>query len=222
MASLPAVISKTVEQLAGLKISIVSPETELKAREYLASVRKAVKELKASVADLKKPFKKEIDEIDALSKPLLNKLQERDEETERAILSYLRQVREATERANAKALEKFEKKVEKAEEKSLANGKPMPLIIPPALASAPVKTVAVGGATQTVVTRKAWGVRIAGSEVADPSTLTSKLSEEFKTGIPSEYFILDCARIGKIIRGGGLIPGIEVYEEESLSQRSLR
>ena len=221
MANLPSAISQTIEKLAGLTIAIVSPETEVKAREYLASVRKAVKDLKSSVVELKKPFKQEIDEIDKLSKPLLEKLQQRDQETEQAILVYLRKVREETEKANQKALEKYEKKVATVEAKAIANNKPIPLVLPPAMASAPAKTVEIEGAKQTVVKRKAWRMRIAGSEVADPSVVTAKLSDEFKTGIPLEYFILDTARIGKVVRAGGTIPGIEVYEEESLSQRCV-
>lgn len=221
MTSLPATILSGIQKLVGMTVSVVSPETELQAREYLASIRKELKAFKAAVVEVKKPFKKEIDDIDTASKPWLAKLQEKDEETERAILAYLRKVREETEKANAKALEKFEKKVDKAAAKSIETGTPMPLVIPPSLASAPAKTVTLEGARQTVVKRKAWRLRIAGSEVADPSTVTAKLSEEFKTGIPSDYFILDTVRIGKVVRAGGTIPGIEVYEEESLSQRAI-
>lgn len=221
MTSLPATILSGIQKLVGMTISVVSPETELQAREYLASVRKELKAFKASVVEIKKPYKKEIDDIDTASKPWIEQLQKKDEETERAILAYLRKVREETEKANAKALEKFEKKADKAAAKAIETGATMPLIIPPALASAPAKTVAIEGAKQTVVKRKAWRLRIAGSEVADPSTVTAKLSEEFKTGLPLEYFILDTARIGKVIRAGGTIPGIEVFEEESLSQRAI-
>ena len=221
MAALPALIIGTVQKLVGMKVSVVSPETELQAREYLASIRKELKAFKASVVEVKKPFKKEIDEIDTASKPWIEKLQQKDQETEQAILAYLRKVREETEKQNQKALEKYEKKVATVEAKAIANNKPMPIIIPPALASAPAKTVEIEGAKQTVVKRKAWRMRLAGSEVADPSAVTAKVSEEFQTGIPLEYFTLDTARIGKVIRAGGTIPGIEVYEEESLSQRAV-
>lgn len=221
MATLPALIIGSVQKLIGMKVSVVSPETELQAREYLASVRKELKAFKASVVEIKKPFKKEIDEIDAASKPWIEKLTQKDQETEQAILAYVRKVREETEKQNQKALEKYEKKVSTVEAKAIANNKPMPIVMPPALASAPAKTVELEGAKQTIVKRKAWRVRIAGSEVADPSTMTAKLSDEFKTGIPLEYFVLDTVRIGKVVRAGGSIPGIEVYEEESLSQRAV-
>jgi hypothetical protein len=221
MATLPALILGSVQKLIGMKVAVVSPETELQAREYLASIRKELKAFKTSVVEVKKPFKKEIDEIDAASKPWIEKLQQKDQETEQAILAYLRKVREETEKQNQKALEKYEKKVATVEAKAIANNKPMPIIIPPALASAPAKTVEIEGAKQTVVKRKAWRMRLAGSEVADPSAVTAKVSEEFQTGIPLEYFTLDTARIGKVVRAGGTIPGIEVYEEESLSQRAI-
>ena len=222
MALLPAIIVQGVEKLTGLQISIVSPETEIKAREYLASVRKAVKDLKVSVVELKKPFKKEIDDIDALRKPLLMKLKSRDEETERAILAYLRKVREETEKANQKALEKFEKKADAAAVKAIETGKPMPLIIPPAMRTAPPKTVELEGAKQTVVKRKAWRLspRAANAKLL-PETMTALDNQVFECCIPPEYFILDTVRIGKVVRAGGSIPGIEMYEEESLSQRAI-
>lgn len=222
MATLPALIIGTVQKLVGMKVSVVSPETELQAREYLASIRKELKAFKASVVEVKKPFKKEIDEIDAASKPWIEKLQQKDQETEQAILTYLRKVREETERQNQKALEKYEKKVANVEAKAIANNKPMPIIIPPALASAPAKTVEIEGAKQTVVKRKAW--RLSNRAVnakLQPETMTALDNQVFECCIPMDFFCLDTVKIGKVIRAGGTIPGIEVYEEESLSQRAV-
>lgn len=222
MATLPALIIGTVQKLVGMKVSVVSPETELQAREYLASIRKELKAFKASVVEVKKPFKKEIDEIDAASKPWIEKLQQKDQETEQAILAYLRKVREETEKQNQKALERYEKKVATVEAKAIANNKPMPIIIPPALASAPVKTVEIEGAKQTVVKRKAWRLsNRAMNAKLQPETMTALDNQVFECCIPLEYFTLDTARIGKVVRAGGTIPGIEVYEEESLSQRAI-
>lgn len=220
MATLPSLIIGSVQKLIGMTVSVVSPETELQAREYLASVRKELKAFKASVVEIKKPFKKEIDEIDAASKPWIEKLQQKDQETEQAILAYLRKVREETEKQNQKALEKYEKKVATVEAKAIANNKPMPIVMPPALASAPAKTVEIEGAKQTVVKRKAWRIIIGGQVLQNPDQLTYKTAEGV-LGIPKEYFTLNTTAIGKIVRAGGSIPGIEVYEEESLSQRAV-
>lgn len=220
MASLPATLLGTVQKLMGMKISIVSPETELSAREYLANIRKELKAFKASVIEVKKPFKKEIDEIDAAAKPWIEKLTQKDQETEQAILAYVKKVREETEKRNQKELEKFEKKVEKAEQKAVEQGKPMPLILPPSMAQAPAKSVTLDGAKQTIVKHKKW--RIPGNRFQqDPSLLNASVAREIGLPIPLQYFTLDTAMIGKIVRAGGSIPGIEVYEEESLAQRSI-
>lgn len=226
MATLPALIIGTVQKLVGMKVSVVSPETELQAREYLASIRKELKAFKASVVEVKKPFKKEIDEIDEASKPWIEKLQQKDQETEQAILTYLRKVREETERQNQKALEKYEKKVANVEAKAIANNKPMPIIIPPALASAPAKTVEIEGAKQTVVKHKKWRLETVldadGATIyVEPDSLTYRDAQVYNWQIPAEYFVLDTARIGKVIRAGGQVPGIIMYEEESLSQRAV-
>lgn len=216
---LPVAITSQVDKLTSLTVKIVSPESLTQAQKYLTDVRGAFKSLKAAVSALKKPHQDEIKAIDGAAKPLLDKLQARDEETERAILAYNRLVQEEIAKANQKALEKFEKKAATAEAKAIAQGKPMPLIIPPALASAPAKTVDVDGAKQTIIKRKAWRLRLAGSEVADASVVTAQVSQEFQTGIPLEFFVLDTTRIGKIVRAGGTVPGIEVYEEESIAVR---
>ena len=226
MATLPALIIGTVQKLVGMKVSVVSPETELQAREYLASIRKELKAFKASVVEVKRPFKKEIDEIDAASKPWIEKLQQKDQETEQAILAYLRKVREETEKQNQKALEKYEKKVATVEAKAIANNKPMPIVMPPALASAPAKTVEIEGAKQTVVKYKKWRLESVQDAdgvpyTPDPEKLTARDAQLNQYQIPLEYFILDTARIGKVIRAGGQIPGIVMYEEESLSQRAV-
>lgn len=220
MATLPSLLISSVQKLVGMKISIVSPETELQAREYLASIRKELKAFKASVVEVKKPFKKEIDEIDAASKPWIEKLTQKDQETEQAILAYVRKVREETEKRNQKELEKYEKKVATQEAKAIANGKPMPIVIPPSLASAPAKTVELEGAKQTIVKHKKW--RVPGNQFQqDPSLLNAAVAQSLGMSIPLQYFTLDTATIGKVVRAGGTIPGIEVYEEESLSQRAV-
>lgn len=218
---LPSAIITNIDALSQLTIKIVSPDTLAQAQSYLSDVRGACKSLKAAVMAIKKPHQDEIKSIDAAAKPLLDKLQTRDNETEHAILAYNRLVKEKIAKLNQRALEKFEDKVEAAEAKAVAQGKPMPLIIPPALASAPAKTVTVdGGGTQTIMKRKAWRIRMAGAEVADPSTVTAQTSQNFGMNIPLEFFVLDTARIGKIVRAGGTVPGIEVYETESISVRS--
>lgn len=209
-----------IEKLKALVISIVSPESEAEARGHLTDVRLASKRLVADIKALKQPYQDGIKAIDDASKPWKDILAERDQSLETAILAYQRKVRLATEEANRKALERYEAKVERVEAKAIEQGKPIPLILPPAMIVSPQKSVQTDGAKQTVVKRKAWRVRLAGSEVCSPEALTAQSSEGFKTGIPLDYFILDTARIGKVIRAGGSISGIEVFDEESISIRA--
>ena len=220
MQKLPALAKIT--ELQAITIRIVSPETEEEARKYLLDLRTAGKDLKRDVVALKAPYKAAIEEVDKLTKPYLNWIEARDTEYERAILEYHRKVREATEAAQRKANEAFRRQVEKAAAKAEAEGKPMPLVTPPPVFHAPPKTVKLDSGTQTIVTRKAWRLAKQAIEagITDADALTALDNHNCALGIPLEYFLLDTGRIGKIVRAGGTIPGIEVYEEESIANRT--
>lgn len=210
-----------VQQLQKLTITIVSPETEKQAREQLTAVRLHSKQLKAEVAALKKPHQDAVKAITDAAKPWQDFLDERDRQLENGVLVYQRKVREAVEAANRKAMERFEKKVEKAETKAIENGTPMPLVVPPAMANAPAKTVSLELGKQTVVKRKAW--RLSNRAInagLTPETMTALDNTVNEGCIPLEYFILDTAKIGKVVRAGGNIPGIDVYEEESIAVKA--
>jgi hypothetical protein len=209
---------KELEQLKTLQISIVSPESKEEASQYLIKIDKASKQLTLDIKALKAPHKAEIDRIDAAAKPWQQILVERKDAIGRAILQYNNKLAEAVRLANQKALEKYEVKVEKQESKAIAQGKPIPVVLPPVLATAPPKTETVEGGKLTTVKRKAW--RLPAIEDGDPSELTALTAQVKGLGIPLDFFILDTARIGKIVRAGGSVPGILVYEEESLSVRA--
>jgi hypothetical protein len=208
-----------IEKLKSMVISIVSPESEVAARGHLTQVRLASKKLKADIDLMKKPHKDAIKAIDDAAKPWANLLAERDEAIERALLAHKNKMESSVATSNRKSFEKYEDKVARVEAKAIEQGKPIPMVIPPEMKVAPQKSVQVDGATQTVVKRKAWRIRIAGSIVADPSIITAQISKDSDIGLPLEYFILDTARIGKVIRAGGCIPGIEMYVEESIAVR---
>ena len=204
-----------IENLKNLRVQIVNQESELLARNYLTEIRLASKRLKSDVDMLKCPHKDAILAIDTAAKPWKDLLAARDQELERAILAYRREVRAAVEAANLKAMAKYEQKVEKAETKAIEQGKPIPVVLPPQLVSAPQKTVEAEGAKQTTIKRKVWRIP-GGDRLAFEYTRASSLTKD----IPDEFFILDTGRIGKVVRAGGSIPGILVVEEESLSIRA--
>lgn len=204
-----------IEAIAKLTVSVTSPESKADAETHLGRIRLATKNLKADVAAAKKPYKDAIDLIDQAAKPWASRLSEQDQAFERAILAYNTKVRLAVAAANAKTLERYEAKVERKESDAIAHNKPLPLILPPALKAEPAKTDTVEGAKITTMTRKAW--RIPGTS-EKPENLSR--ASAFVKDVPDEYFLLDTARIGKVVRAGGTIPGIEVFTEESLSVRS--
>jgi hypothetical protein len=207
-----------LEKIKTLLIVVASPETELTARAHLTEVRLAGKQLDKDIKMMKAPHQAEIKRIDDMVKEWKSMLAERDQALERALLDYGRKVRQAADEANRKAMERYEVKVEKVEAKAIAQGKPIPVVLPPQMVSAPPKSVETEGAKQTVVKRKAWRIPSACGVMPDDCTMEINLDRQI--GIPASYFILDTARIGKVVRAGGSIPGIEVFEEESLSIRA--
>ena len=206
-----------LEKVRTLTVSIISPETEAQARLYLTDVRLAGKQLDQDVKALKRPHKDAIDAIDEAVRPWKTLIAERDQALQRALLAYQRHVTLAAEQANAKILERYEKKVDRLEAKAIMENKPMPLVLPPQMVSAPTKTVETEGAKQTVVRRKAW--RLAGGSVRNPEELTADEAHAYH--IPLSFFKLDTGRIGKVVRAGGTVPGIEVYDEESIAVKAL-
>src|SRR5690349_13900586 len=168
------------------KIIVNSPESKALAQEHLTTVRKYGKQLADAVKALKAPHQSAIKDIDAAAKPLKELLDERDNGLEQALLTYKRQCELEAAKAQAKILNKYEKDVRKAEDKAIAEGKPVPFIPPPAVIAGPANSEAVGDSKQTVMKRKAWRVRIAGAEVADPEGLTARTCELHRVGIPLE------------------------------------
>jgi hypothetical protein len=220
-ALIPAALTKAYQSLVSIKINVNSPETREAVSKYWADCTKFIKDHKKAVTDLKKPFKEQIDEIDKVSKPMLDKAKELEWQAEQAILAYDRAERARVQAQNQKKIEKYEEKVTIKEAEAINNGKPMPFVAPPALKAEPAKTVTVGDLKQTTVVRKAWRIKVQGVEVADPTVITAASSQKYEIGIPLEYFVLNTALIGKIVRSGGVIPGIETYEVESLSGRAV-
>lgn len=213
---------KELDQIKTLQISVTTPESKAEAELYLIKIDKLSKQIIADEKAINAPFKAEIERNTAAIKPYKDMLAERKQTFARAIILYNNKVAEEARIANAKALEKFEKKVDRIEQKAIEQGKPIPLVVPPALIQEPAKTVRTEAGTLTTVKRSNWRLPAkAGIDwCADPDKLSAQSSTDLELGIPLEYFVLDTARIGKIVRAGGTVPGIEIYKEESLSVRA--
>jgi hypothetical protein len=238
MALLPSALTKVYGELVSIKVAVNSPETKIAVRKHWDNCTAWLRQNKTAVDSLKEPFKKEIKAIDDANKPMVEKVKGMEYEAERAILAYDQKERAKIQAANTKKLETYETKVATKEAEAIANGKPLPIVIPPSMKAEPAKTIIVGETKQTTVTRKSWWLKgipqprdTYGLFCGDPSKefkeLTMKdnnIRAKFDGGpelIPNEYFVLDVAKVGSVIRAGGTIPGIETVIVESLSGRAV-
>lgn len=208
---------KELEQIKALQVSVNSPETKADAEVYLIKIDRLAKQLTADIKSLKAPYQAEIDRIDATTRPYKDMLVERKSTFGRAIIDYNNKLAEQVRLANAKALGKYEKKVDRLEEKAIEQGKPLPVVAPPVLLTEPPKTVQTEVGKLTTVKRKTWRLQDCAD---DPATLTALTAQVKGLHIPLDWFVLDTTRVGKVIRAGGTIPGIDVIEEETLAVRA--
>lgn len=216
---LPATLTKAYQSLTTIKIIVNSAETRAAVSAHWGSCTKFIKDTKKAILELKRPFKDEIDKIDMACKPMLDKASELERQAEQAILAYDRAERAKIQAQNQKKIEKYETKVATMEAEAVANNKPVPLVNLPNLKQEPAKTIVVGDLKQTTVVRKDWRLPDNLKWEGDPATLTAQDAAERGSPIPLKYFVLDTAKIGKVIRSRDTIPGIEDFEVESLSGR---
>lgn len=238
MATLPSTLTKLYSELTAIKVIVNSPETKLAVRKHWDNCTSWLKQNKVAVDTLKEPFKKEIKAIDDANKPMVEKVKSMEYEAERAILAYEQRERAKIQAANAKKVEAYETKVATKEAEAIAAGKPLPIVLPPSLKAEPSKSTVVGESKQTTMKRKTWWltgiskpVDAYGLFCGDPGEQFKKftmkentLRAKFDGGpelIPAEYFVLDVAKVGGAIRNGITVPGIDVVEVESLSQRAV-
>ena len=166
------------------------------ASDWLARIRKKRKDTEQFFTDLIKPFKEAVKQHQATCQKVLEPLSTAEAKLSTGILDYRRKAQEEAARQQAKLNEQHDKKVEKA----IAKGKDPTEIAPAPIVSAPVKTVETEAGAVSARKIKKWRLVDAGQ-------------------VPKEYWMLDEAKIGKVVRAGAEIPGIQTYEEEVLSVR---
>jgi hypothetical protein len=198
---------QNLDKLTTLTVAVTNDETHKEALQYLADIALAQKNLKVDIAALKKPFNYEIAKIDAATKPYKDNLDTKRDQISAAISAYKRRVEAAVEKANAKTIERHEEKVFRKESDAVANGKPLPAIAPPVLKVAPAKTEEVVGARVTEMIVKTW--KLAKGVSTCPKEITYQENLDLGLLIPAEYFVLDTARVGKLMKNDAVIPGIE-------------
>lgn len=179
-------------------ISIKTDQDELVACDWLARIRLRRKEVQAQFDAPIKGLREEIAKLQAQRDDLLRPLAEAEARIDQEIRAFrLRKAQEAAEK-QAKAEAAYAKKVERA----ISKGLDPVAVPPPPVVQAPVKTVKTE--VGKVTARKVRKFR-----VVDPSQ------------VPDEYWVLDETKVGKAVRAGLDIPGVQTWEEEVLQVREV-
>lgn len=216
-----------IEQITaqGLELTVNSPQTEAKARAYLSDVDAALKHLKADAENLKRPHQDFVNEVNAKVKPLEALLKERRATVAGKIIAYQEFCEAEARKKQAAELAKWEKKVERLERKAEVTGAPVPIVPPPPLIMSPPKTVETEAGTQTMRVTKDWRlptVVVDGQAVPlDKDALTYQDALDYKLSIPAAYFFFHPGKVGQIVRAGGHVPGIEVFEVKNIAVKNV-
>jgi hypothetical protein len=177
-------------------ISVKTDADELVACDWLARIRLRRKEVQAQFDAPIKGLRAEIQKLTTQRDDLLRPLAEAEARIDAEIRAFRsRKAQEAAAR-QAKAEAQYEKKIERA----MAKGLDPVAVAPPPVVPAPAKTVRTE--VGKVTARKIRKFRI-----VDPAQ------------IPDEYWVLDETKIGKAVRAGLDIPGVQTWEEEVLQVR---
>lgn len=218
-----------VKQSSDLKVN--DPASKSAGAALLAKVRLCAKRIKERVAVLKEPFQKEIKKLDEAARTPLAELLDADTKLNRSLIAYTNEVNRQAQIEQQKLMDRYEKKVAKAEAKAIANNTPLPLIAPPPVIQQEPTSVHTDDAMVTIKKGpKAWRIRRTAEELGCSVTvnkkgepevaydeLTARRAFDLGLNIPLDLFILNTAQVGKIVRAGGTIQGIESYDTQITS-----
>lgn len=189
-------LSQEVATLSQAQIAVKSDGDLVEASEWLAKFRKKRKEIEEQFEVPIKGLKGEVKQLQEQRDKLTAPLSVAENKLSVEILGY----RQAQQRRAAEAQAKLNAQHERKVEKALEKGKDISDIAPPVQVAAPAKSI------QT-----------------DAGGVTARKVKKFKVAdeglIPDQYWMLDDAKIGKAVRAGIEVPGVTVWEEETLSVR---
>ena len=157
----------------------------------IAQVKKGLAAIKTEYV---KPIKGHLDDVNAAFNMILKPLEEADSITRAAILAYRAAAQKRA--AEAEAINRQAEELARKQAEFSGTGE-FTVDTTPKVAPAVVDKVRtdIGSAGVMKVTK--W-------ELVD------------KAAVPEDYKILDAAKITKIVKAGGSIPGIRVYTEDTL------
>jgi len=194
----PAVfaLSEQAERLRDIALErrIVCDADLSPATEDLSVIAQVKKGLAAIKTEYVKPIKGHLDDVNAAFNMILKPLEEADSITRAAILAYRAAAQKRA--AEAEAINRQAEELARKQAEFSGTGE-FTVDTTPKVAPAVVDKVRtdIGSAGVMKVTK--W-------ELVD------------KAAVPEDYKILDAAKITKIVKAGGSIPGIRVYTEDTL------
>lgn len=179
----------------------------------LVQVTQKLKEMKAEKDERLRPLKQEVKTITGEYDVPLKTLDHMKSWLNAGRATYTAEVEAERRRLQAIEAKRHEKKVEKAIEKAEKKG--IAPIIPPAKI--------IQNTIQTVQTTHGnVGMKKKPKQFRIPNVEKYEYGEVFRNDqrvqhIPDEFFVLDDKKIGKIIRAGGSIPGVDAYDDYTSS-----
>lgn len=204
-------------------LTITSPATYEAATGLMIRIRQTRKAAEDALKTALAPLKKQIKDQQDAAQVGLTLLQTCEAQLQRGILAYQEAGRKAAEEQRKKELAKYEAKVAKAEAKAEATGKPVALVPLPPVIQAPATAITTDRGTLNVLKVKKW--RIAGVTDAEIKQGIRR-SDPRVTDLPDMFFELVAGDITKLVKSVGQagqplpgLPGVEVYEENSLTVR---
>jgi len=194
----PAVfaLSEQAERLLAIaKERVILTDSDLTpATEDLSVIAQVKKGLGAIKAEYVKPIKGHLDDVNAAFNMILKPLEEADSITRAMMLAYRRVVEERARQAEEINRQKAELARKEAEFSGTGE---FTVDTTPVEVAKPIGKVQTGIGSAGVMKVTKW-------ELVDFAA------------VPDKYKVLDSAAITKLVKAGGSIPGIRVYEEETL------
>ncbi len=203
-------ISEQVLSLVGQSPTLIQTDMHYQeATRWFAIARLRRKEAEAFFDKLIKPHRQAIKDNQDSCKAVLKPLADKEGELNTAILAYRSKLAAAAVKEQERQNHMYEQRVEKAVEK----GKEVAEVRPPAQVAAPATTLKTdaGAVTFTKIKR----ARL----FAYPSMTTETKNDLYRTDlalhqIPDEYWQLDWVKIGRAVKAGIQVPGVQPYEDE--------
>lgn len=185
-----------ITDLSSRQIKVANDQDMAEAANLLACFRKKRKEVEEQFEVPIKGLKSEVKQLQEQRDKLIAPLTQAEGRLQTEILGYRQRVAAEAAALQAKLNAQHEKKVEKA----IAKGKDVTEIAPPVQVAMPAKSVMTdaGGVTARKVKK---------FKITEPSL------------VPKDYWIIDEGMVGKAVRAGLEIPGVQTWEEETLSVR---